>query len=200
MTWIAGIAMLLISIFSAGGLAFGLWSKLGLPNEAKYQVASQVPPVVASSLSQSVPSYVETEIAGQMPVVVEQIRNTVIAEVVPTAFADIQTQSAIAASTAIQETIGNFTIVVSSDYDLEGAKFAANQAERFGYDPVIYKIGEYFATTVGRYSTEEQLRTDLEEIRKSYQPSAYYLNLSKSCPYPKLFSAGYYGCFEEPQE
>lgn len=200
MTWIAGIAMLFISILTTGVVGFGIWSTLGLPAEAKDQVGTQVPPVVASQVAESVPKSVRDEIATQVPFALEQLRSTVIAEIVPTAYANIQTQSAIAASTAVQETSGNFIIVISSDLELEEATFELEKAKRLGYDPVVYKIGDYYATTVGRYFTEEQLRTDLEKVRTELEPRAYFLDLSISCPFPRFFNAGFYGCFSEPQD
>lgn len=200
MTWIASIAMFLITILSGGGLAFGLWSKLGLPEEARNQVATQVPVVVANHVAQAVPQAVRDDVSTQVPLVIDQLRSTVIAQVVPTAFTEIQTQAAVAAATAVQQTVGNFIIIISSDVDLEAAKVQEDQGKRQGYEPVIYKIGDYYATTIGRYSTEEQLRTDLDKVREELAPRAYSLNLEISCPYPKFFVSGFYGCFLEPQE
>jgi hypothetical protein len=194
MTWIVGLSMSIITLLISVGIGLGIYGTISLPGEVIKQVSEKVPPSVADEVSVAVPNSVKTEISKMIPTVVMELNGTIVAQVVPTANIQIQTQAEISAKTAVNQSLGNFVIVISNDELLEYANIRANYAKGRGYNPTIYKIQKWFVTTVGSYSTVEQLNVDLEKVKIEIEKSAYSLDLKISCPHAMYNNSGYYLC------
>jgi hypothetical protein len=116
------------------------------------------------------------------------------AEAVPTALAAMATQSAELAAR------GQWTVVVASAGSIEDARSEADRILRVGYTSTIYKVGNFYAVTIGTFGTREQAEASLIEIRAAVQVSAFPLDLAQACPYQQYFQAGFYGCYFTPPE
>ena len=192
------IVFSVIALFTGGGLFFSFYTWISVQDEVESRVATQVPQQVAGAVQTAIPDAArysaETQVAeefNRLEATVEIQAATMVAEAV-------QTQLPPAAVTAVAEAeVGDYTIVVASENNLDAAVLNAEGLSQRGFDPKIYKIGEYYATTIGLFKTIDQLQSELLKARSEIVSSAYFLDLSVSCPYRKFFNAGFFGCSSE---
>lgn len=110
-------------------------------------------------------------------------------------------QPAIERAVMLDESTGEWTIVISSAETLDVAKDVAEAAQESKYVATIYRIGEYYATTVGRFPSRGDAESANIAVRVDLIPSAFVMNLSNACPEPTFYEvSGFYGCFFENDE
>ena len=107
---------------------------------------------------------------------------------------------ATATQSVIAGAVGDFTVVVSSREQLPDALVAAENVVQDGYDPTIYKVGDFYIVTVGRFQAKQLAQEFLVEARAKLHPTSYLLILADACPYTLYYQSGFYGCFLSPQE
>jgi hypothetical protein len=196
MTWIAGVAMTIITLLIGVGVGLGIYGTISLPGEVVRQVSEQVPPSVNNEVSRVVPDYVETEINKRIPTYVFELNSTVVAQVVPTPYSQVQTQSYISAATAVNQSLGNYTIAMANSESLDIALSRASYARNRGYKPTIYKMQQWYVTTIGTYYTKEQLNIDLAKIRIELAKDAYMIDLRSACANNLYDNWGFYICIK----
>ncbi len=180
-------------------MAYGLLNLDSLGKSTSARLLTQVPEQVSASLATTVPILAEESVGTQVANLLREMQPTLEVEVATRVAIAVQTQIPPAASTAVAEEVeGTFAIIVASDLTIENALNEQKRLEVSGYITKIYKIGEYFTTTIGEFHTEEEVQRQLIVIRDQVIESAYSIDLSNACPYSKFFNPGFFGCSLDP--
>lgn len=107
---------------------------------------------------------------------------------------------ATATAITVDENTGDWTVIISSDVTLQQARYEVSRASNASYSSTIYKIGDYYATTIGKYKTKEEAQNAMIPIRAELNDQAYPLDMAESCPYPRYYEIeDFYVCFYTPQ-
>ena len=92
---------------------------------------------------------------------------------------------AIRQAESLSAKVGSWAVVSASSSTLESAQSEGSRAEEEGCTPVvIYKRGEWFATTVGDFPSQGEAESANIAIRSKIRESAYVVNLQSWCPNP----------------
>lgn len=198
-------------ITTAGSLFFTFSTLSSVRERVDSEVSAEVPAAVARRLETQLPLAVSTALATTVPeqaLMAAQIQSaTEFASLRPTLEARAATMVAEAvgeqvppaASTAIAaaQTV-EYAVITASASSLAEAEVAAERATAAGFRPTIFKIGQFFAVTLGPYSSGFELQAALFKARADIVESAYSIDLPASCPYSKLMPDGYYSCSFTP--
>jgi hypothetical protein len=198
---IASISFAIIAILTVGASVFTYSRLEAIPADIAARVSTVLPDVAYVAAQTAVPEAVQYAAGTQVATEFEGLRTEIYAAAGTLVVEAVQTQAQLAAGTAVaQAERGKFTIIVASNIDLQAALASAESLRSRGYDPVVYKIGDFFTTTIGAFATEEELLPELLKAKAQITSSAYFIDLSRSCPFTRLFSAGYFGCSLTPWE
>jgi hypothetical protein len=198
--WV-GIAVTLIVFLAGGSLAFGAYTWLTVGDDVQGQIETVVPAQARIGVLTAVPEAVESAAKSEAAAYIDLLRPTIEADLATEVYIAVQTSVPPVAEAAVAEAErGKFSIIVFSDPSIQIALTHQDQLIRDGYQPKIYKIGEYYVSTLFDFLTEEEVQRSLLEVKAQVEPSAYFIDLSKACPYEKLFNPGYWGCSLVPWE
>jgi len=95
----------------------------------------------------------------------------------------------------IQRASGARWVIIGADKALEGAQSRAEKAKSLGYNdrPISIYLQQSFYRTVIEFSSEEEARDKLQDIRDRLSSDAYARYLPKWCPNPQARD-GYFQC------
>ena len=86
-----------------------------------------------------------------------------------------------------------------SDTTLEGAKYEAQRASSFADTVQIYKKGNWYVTTIGRFSSYQSAQDETESVQNSLNRAVFVVNLNTFCPKNQakdVSNSGYIQCPE----
>jgi len=96
----------------------------------------------------------------------------------------LKTWKAIVQATKVEEKVGDWYIVISSDKTIEDARKEAKKAiAKGGYKNIrIFKRRQYYVPIIGPYPTESEARQALVPIRERLRDTSFVVNFKKWNP------------------
>ncbi len=96
----------------------------------------------------------------------------------------------------LDEEVGEWVIAIGRDEDIAGAKDEASNARDQGYTPIIYKIDNWYVTTIGPFPTEVKAESVNITVRSKIREDAIVLNQNNWCGKP-VQKNDHFECKEE---
>jgi hypothetical protein len=90
--------------------------------------------------------------------------------------------TAIESAIELDQSVGDWSIVVNSYDELGSAISGVKEAEDVGYSPTIYLLNEKYDVIVGKYPTKEDAQSAVIPLRTKLNESAFVINLNEKCP------------------
>lgn len=97
--------------------------------------------------------------------------------------------------------IDPWVIQAGSDTTLEGAKYEVQRASSFANKVQIYKKGNWYVTTIGRFSNYQSAQDETESVKNSLNRAVFVVNLNTFCPKNQaneISISGYIQCPDTP--